>query len=695
MKRKINLFLLGMLMLGIGGIFTSCNDDDLTEEEKREQQVEEDNEQYLLAADFWRVVGQLSNAEVLPDNWQDETFEPGIGIPSDKSATTRIVLTNDARAAVESFANLTGADVTNHNIYIWKHKIGTLTYERINDGTGWASVDVDIKQMPGLKRIIYCTPEQQGLNATFSGTPYYRFGDVIKKRNDLGDWEYWVCVRPCFSPEGKGDMHWMCLGNLSSTDYETLEYKGSQWWWHKSLTTKVEHIKNLTEMTYAIMNPDEWMDYYTNNPKKNLFHDFTFNNIAYHNRHFWKMVQNAWNEPLKSGDEAGKTVFELVMRRKMSEVKADTAINFFYGKAQGPRRTWPINLQVARLKFTDFRTIDIQSYSKRADQYKFDIREYSKTGHGVSSTYFIRDAYIYPLRYATGQQLLGSDPGYYQSMAKVNGIEDVYVFNKRYNQEIGSGAEMVVFTEMSSKIKPMKDVAKEDIGKLLAKNGKIYDNAETAKKDGTEAVAMIVATKEDNFRFTKYDGSAADANGLISHSTDSHEMLKNALAISLDCWRKDIYNNNSIVGEDFGASGNVENDKHYVSSNGLGQWVAATSYFWQRAIAGSGDDAEIWTYENMLNRWRNEVGKANDTKYPHKDCKNLVELLKKQNVELYTANGHSEFNLLRDGGYFDGVVYRWVFDLDPTFPENSVFLFYSTLNTAEKRQGVLRPFYVW
>ena len=447
--------LLAMLTLGMatGTTLVSCKDDELTEEEKQQKQEQEDDAQFLLTSEFWQVVGQLSTAEVLPDDWQNTTFEPGVGEASDKSTTTRIVLTNEAKAAAESFEHLTGVDVTNLMAYEWKRDFGTLTYQRLTDGTGWAAVDVDIKQMPGLKRIVYCTPEQQGLNANVPGVPYYRFGDVIKKKNANGAWEYWVCVRPCFGYEKKGDMHWMCLGSLPDNYIEAYTYKDRTWYRHKSLTTNDEHIKNLSEMTFAILNPTEWADYYDDNPDEYLFHDFSTANIKYHNRYFWQMVQNAWNQKIES--EGGRTVWELLFHRTMNEVKADGQLNYFYGSASGPNwHSWYMKMQTAsvNLRATDpdklfFRELVKKTHNKSCENLEFNIKEYSDWGHPDASTYFDKNFYIYPLRYATGKTLFGSQPNYYQSMGGSNDIQDVYVFNEHYYQNRGSKAEMKVFKQ--------------------------------------------------------------------------------------------------------------------------------------------------------------------------------------------------------------------------------------------------------
>ena len=433
--------------------FVSCKDEDLTEEEKQQKQEQENDRQFLLTSEFWQVIGQLSSAEVLPDDWQNATFEPGIGEASDKSATTRIVPTNDAAAAAESFEHLTGADVTGLDSYEWKRDFGTLTYQRLYDGTGWATVDVDIKQMPGLKRIVYCTPEQQGLNANVPGVPYYRFGDVIKKENN-GVMEYWVCVRPCFGPEKKGDMHWMCLGSLPDTNIKSYTYKGRTWYWPVSLTTNYEHIKNLSEMTSAILYPVEWADHYESNQNKNLFHDFSYANIKYHNRYFWQLVQRAWDTPVAS--EGNKTIFQLLFHRERGELEDNKQLNYFYGSASGPSTwSWYMNLNLISVPIRlseGFKCRDLvkKTSNKSCETKEFDIREYSEKGYSTKardSSFIEPGVYVYPLRYATGKQLFGSQPGYYQTMEGSNGIHDVYVFNKHYGQATGSTATMTVFND--------------------------------------------------------------------------------------------------------------------------------------------------------------------------------------------------------------------------------------------------------
>ena len=606
--------------------FVSCKDEDLTEEEKQQKQEQENNEQFLLTSEFWQVVGQLSNAEVLPDDWQHATFEPGIGEASDKSSTTRIVLTNEAEAAAESFENLTGADVSNLSSYEWKRDFGSLTYQRLHDGTGWAAVDVDIKQMPGLKRIIYCTPEQQGLNASVPGTPYYRFGDVIKKPNANNEMEYWVCVRPCFGPEKKGDMHWMCLGSLPDNFIKSYEYKGQHWYWYKSLTTNDEHIKNLSEMTFAILNPTQWADYYEKNQNKYMFHDFHYENIKYINRYFWQLVQDAWNEPLNN--EGGKTVAELLFHRKVNDMKDDrkggNQLHFFYGTADGLGTfTWYMKMQTITFDHHEsqntykFREYIKQNHKKSCEHLEFDIREYSADGHPTLSTYFDSNLYIYPLRYATGKQLLGSQPNYYQTMDGSNRIQDVYVFNKHYNVDFGSTEEMIVFKEQVQPIdeipegKPISQVEKADIGKVVGKNAMIYDNVADAQKAGTQAIAMVAAIANTDFKLD----DVSDTNK--NKEYENKYGIKKAIAFALEDGPK-VQNfphhsgNGPILLKNFSNEYKKWADDHNVDGT---SWYFLNSYYIQRMVMDCGGNLpSIYT----LDRLETELGKRENVFSGHK-----------------------------------------------------------------------------
>ena len=689
--------LLAVLMLGLGSACVSCSDDDKDNKDEKELTPEEqeakNQAEDLTTMAFWRVAGQLCSGCDETADWQAARLEANIGEPSQQSDATRLVLVNNAEAALSHFSGLIGTELPDYTVsYDWTlDGAGSMTYRKQTDGTAWASVDVNLKQLPGLKRLVYCSPEQQGLNARFDGTAYYRFGDVIRKKNDEGNWEYWMCVRPMFGKEKKQDMHWVSLSDLPSKN--VLKYEastGDSYYLPTKLSSSYHkgHWQNAAEMLFAILHPEQWSENLTNNKKLEFFNDFSRENMNYHNQYFWKRVQDGWQN---------HNLFQELLHFDKATLESEMQkITFiYYGYSWYWTLNW--NLELWAYEYSgmnnNFHTAKYIVKKENVMGKPFDVHKYGQTGKHEGG-YEPFPVFTYPCRYVKGKDLAGFKPTEYLTIkSATNGIEEVYVYNKEYGIDPTPQTEPEVCEPVKGKL--MANVTKEDIGKLLAKNGKIYDDAATAERDGTTAVAMIVATKEDNYRFTDYQGNDADASGLMSHSIDSHDMLKNALAISLDYWRNDVYNTSSIVGEDFGASGNNPSNDRYVSSNGLGQWNAATTYYWMRAIAGCGGDAEIWTYTNMLYRYQNEVGQRQERKYPRKDCTKLVELLKKHHVEFEMSNGNHEVNLLRDGSFYRGAVCRWIYELNPDNPDISTFLLFSTLSTEEKRLGVFRPFYVW
>ena len=413
----------------------SCNDDDLDNEVKEEQKM---HEQTVLENDLISVLSKLTDVNDLPDDWENQTYTANIGSPSEQSEATRLVATNDATTAALRFEDMTGVDVSNLNAYTWTRDFGSLTYTKTTDGTSWATVDVDIKQLPGLKRIVYCSPDQMGLNGNFVGNAYYRFGDVISKKNSDGDLDYWICVRPAFGVEGKEDSHWITLSKLPSKNLYT--YTNSANTTHKlptKLTSSKEHMKNLSEMLYAITHPDEWAQYYQNNPGERLFHDFRSANIKYHNRYFWMLVQQAWDK---------QKLWQQLLHTTREDIAGRNELIYFYSGY-----TWWAgatgNVYVAKyngdlLKKQTTTTLEYDFKAK--DKPLWDINDWATTGQNAN--YEPRSAFV--VRYATGKDLLGSQPNVFQSMANSNDIKDVYVFNVFHKQPIGSGEENMptVFT---------------------------------------------------------------------------------------------------------------------------------------------------------------------------------------------------------------------------------------------------------
>ena len=155
MNTKHLSWMLATLLIAVLSInITACKEDDkeLTPEEQDQQATA----QNLIDMTFWGVAGQLANGCEQVDDWQSARLEANIGQPSQQSDATRIVLVNDADAALERFSALIGTQLPDYTVsYEWTlDGAGSLTYRKQTDGTAWATVDADLKQFPGLKRLI-------------------------------------------------------------------------------------------------------------------------------------------------------------------------------------------------------------------------------------------------------------------------------------------------------------------------------------------------------------------------------------------------------------------------------------------------------------------------------------------------------------------------------------------------------------
>lgn len=225
--------LFAALICGLSMSLTSCkdDDDDLTPEQRAEKEAAEKADK---ANKFWEVASQLVGSSAYTEDYQDKTFEPTIGVADEGNSQTRIVLTNSPAAAAQLYSYLVGAEGIDENTASHTFQdpdVGTLTYTKTGDGRSWATVDVNIKQIPHLTKIIYRSAEQGGDNAFFGGgTAYYRFGDVISRQittfSGQAATEYWICVRPSFDPEGKGESHWVTVCPLPKEN--VWEYHGTK-----------------------------------------------------------------------------------------------------------------------------------------------------------------------------------------------------------------------------------------------------------------------------------------------------------------------------------------------------------------------------------------------------------------------------------------------------------------------------------
>ena len=426
-RKIIHFRLMAVLTCSLCLGFASCSDDD--DKPTEEQRVEQDLSD---AAEFWNVVGQLTDDPMPDEGWQTATYAPSIGEADGTNSTVRIVQCADAENAAENFADLVGLtygkDITADTPeYTYRNDlVGTLTYRRAS-GETLATVDVDIRQMPGLQQIVY---RQVVENASFSGTAYYRFGDVVAKQNADGQTDYWICVRPAFGLAGKGDSHWISLSKIPSANVKTVNKTVSgQKLTHimpKSLCTNQEHMQNLAEMLYAMLFPAQWAkNLEENNGYKKLkyFKDFDYTKLfKYHNDSYFRMVDSRWNDFYVA-------VFGLTAAELRQELAAN-GLNLIYGTATMSGNN--ISLPMATFYQTNLKTKVLSKKTSTWDKQSFNIYDLTKNGYAEFTNAAGGSEKAWVVRYATGATLAkgSAENPVFDKQKKLPNCQDVIVFNR-------------------------------------------------------------------------------------------------------------------------------------------------------------------------------------------------------------------------------------------------------------------------
>ena len=437
MNRLLNYWVMAALACGLSMSVTSCKDDknEPSEEEKQQQAEEQADKDMADAATFWSVVGQLTDTP-MPDDWRNATYEPAIGQPDGTNTAVRIISAADEESAAERFANLVGANITAETqTYTYQNDlVGTLTYRKTG-GTSLATVDVNIPKMPDLSQIVYKSPEQIGDNSSFKGTVYYRFGDVVQKRNADGRWDYWICVRPCFGPDGKTDSHWMTLSRLPEAYVKgvtkTVNGVKLEHILPKSLGTSKDHMQNLAELLFAMTNSTEWATNLSNNGYKTLkfFKDFNYQkNYKYHNEWFFKKVAEGWKN-YEHGD-LFKAMFGLPKDSLGNELK-QWGMHLIHGSATMSSNN-DVTLDMAEYNGTNLKTQRTYKATSRWDKTVFNIHDLMKDHCINNATLTANRGKIWVVRYASGSTLAkGSDEKpTFDKFKKLPNCEDVFVYNR-------------------------------------------------------------------------------------------------------------------------------------------------------------------------------------------------------------------------------------------------------------------------
>ena len=447
-NRIYQWMLLGLMTIGLSMSVTSCKEDDKDNSEEQQKEMEEEAAQTEKAFKFYVVVSQLADLSDMTADYESQTFEPIIGEEAEGDPLTRIVSVNDMATAAEWFSELISADVSEDtpSFTYDDPDVGTLTYTRTNDGTSWATVDVSIKQVPGLKKIVYQSAEQAGTNGSFRGSAYYRFGDVIQRTYTSKPkkgmpaqicTEYWICVRPAFGIEDKGNSHWVCLNELPEDNMEYVDGSNhTQYYVPTKVCSETKHMQNLAELLYAIFHPDLWkqnLDTYHGRGLA-MFEDFQYKYIDYHNECFWRRVQEGWKEK-----NIAQLAFNMNSFEELQNAIDTEGLNLLYkGYSWKSTFSWDCELYTARYSNGNSpseKNFHLEELGVRKVNMKgihFDCHRMGKNTEDYREFFgAIDDTRRWVIRYASGKQLMSR--GSFNKFESITGSQEVW----RYNEEYG------------------------------------------------------------------------------------------------------------------------------------------------------------------------------------------------------------------------------------------------------------------
>ena len=426
-----------MVVIGLGMGSCADNIDNSTTPSQKEQQAEKAQQE--KAQKFWAVVSQLVDVDDYTDDYEDKTFEPTYGIAQGTDGT-RYVYTNTAAAAAARFADLVERDDIDENTQTYTYDdpdVGTFVYTK-GSGRTLATVEVRVKQIPNLKKIIYVPGAYA--NGNFQGRAYYRFGDVVTRKVG-NNTEYWICVRPSFGMEGKGDSHWVCLNSLPEKNVKHYhsDSKNKDYWLPTGLGTNKEHMQNLAEMLYAIYDSEQWEANVSDiaNTDLVMFHDFDKTNYEFHNQYFWKNVRNAWK---KYGILENALDYTLGEEAFTTMLQNEGLHLLYYGYSWWFKTSWDCTLYDAWYKNgtankeKNMHLEKCKSIEKNMQDITFDCRQMGQRNINNYNGFFSDNQPNQPrlvVRHATGKEL--SSDGQYNVKGAIHGVTNLYRYYEYVN----------------------------------------------------------------------------------------------------------------------------------------------------------------------------------------------------------------------------------------------------------------------
>ena len=220
MNRK-TLFAIGLgliVSLSLG----SCKDNDLADGGANGNGNTERND--ALAQKYQALetlLGSLANVDSLPSNWNsdDYTVTPTVGVLKDDAQPhIRYVPTTSQAEADRIYRSYLSKDVSaTPTDDSWQMDgIGSMQFHLENEPNHYATLKVNVQQLPALEEIRFVNEDYMGNNGWLAPKGcYYSFGDVVMQNVVGADQTknahtptLWVCVRPCSNNPNRRQSHW-------------------------------------------------------------------------------------------------------------------------------------------------------------------------------------------------------------------------------------------------------------------------------------------------------------------------------------------------------------------------------------------------------------------------------------------------------------------------------------------------------
>ena len=517
MKKQFRFALIAAVVCGFSLAVTSCKDDDkeIVDENGTEQPIDAFDDDGSTAA--WRLLCALTDADSLASDWQSRQYEPTVGETMSTGQFERYVQVNDladAKMHFGSMADLT-PDEIGETVTVPVQDMGTLTWTQSPQGdNNIATVDVRLKQIPHLQRIVYRTTGQMGDNASVFGTAYYRLGDVVVDK----DGYYWVCVRPALSGF-KDKCYWMNIINAAETgrdpqtgklpgypaknlyDYSNHYYQNTI---HLPTGLAYEHrqIYELCNLIWALLSPSSYHSKVGDNGKGLGGFDYT-----YHGEKFLEHVSYYWDQ-----FDIWQKLFNRDHRQMMRYFPQGGKIIFFYNgknwKVGSTARLWKYVSRGYEENYNRKQSQDEVLYEMKAEKTGFDILRAAQDPNAAN----IDDCPqpekddgmtgVWVIRMKSGSDLA---VGKYSPTSDL-GVRPVYRFNANIQPNATTGSDLQTERDIPSMdgLVPFtgqsyyhtSDVLRDEQGHLwmvTCPSGMPYDNSPY-----TELVSLDALTFSDN-----------------------------------------------------------------------------------------------------------------------------------------------------------------------------------------------------